>query len=450
MADERINMPSSASVRGVPYSLEAEQSVLGAILIDPDRIRDIANTLKADDFYVESHRVIFSAMQELFLQSRHIDVVTILDMLTTSGNYTDAGSKDYVMVLAETVPSVSNIADYAKIIKDKAILRSLIRASEEIGEMAYNAEGEVDRIVDTAEQKIFNIAKGTETKDFTPIKDVLMENYRHLEELIHNKEAALGTPTYFSSVDKYLIGMGKSDLVLVGARPGMGKTSFCLNIATNVALKTKKAVAIFSLEMSCEQLVSRMLSSEAMIDSYKMRSGELGDEDWVNLAVASDVLSKTNILIDDTTGITVTGMKAKLRRVKNLGLVIIDYLQLMQSDRHTDNRVQEVGDISRALKLMAKDLQVPVVTCAQLSRGPESRTDKTPMLSDLRDSGAIEQDADIVMFLYRDDYYKDNPEMENVATCIIAKNRHGSTGKAELGWYGQYTKFTSIDREHAE
>ena len=443
-------MPSAASARGVPYSLEAEQSVLGAIIIDPERIRDIANLIKADDFYVESHRLIFGAMQELFLQSRNIDVVTLADTLIKSGTFTEAGSKDYLMVLADAVPSVSNIVDYAKIIRDKSVLRKLISASEEINEMGYTAEGDVDRIVDAAEQKIFNIAKGTETKDFTHIKDVLMQNFRHLEELLKNKEAALGTPTYFSSIDKYLVGMGKSDLVLVGARPGMGKTSFCLNIATNVALKTKKTVAIFSLEMSCEQLVQRMLSSEAMIDSYKMRTGELADNDWVNLAVASDVLSKTDILIDDTTGITVTGMKAKLRRVKNLGLVIIDYLQLMQSDKHTDNRVQEVGDISRGLKLMAKDLQVPVITCAQLSRGPESRTDKTPMLSDLRDSGAIEQDADIVMFLYRDDYYKDNPDMENVASCIIAKNRHGSTGKAELGWYGQYTKFTSIDREHNE
>ena len=443
-------MPSAASARGVPYSLEAEQSVLGAIIIDPERIRDIANLIKADDFYVESHRLIFGAMQELFLQSRNIDVVTLADTLIKSGTFTEAGSKDYLMVLADAVPSVSNIVDYAKIIRDKSVLRKLISASEEINEMGYTAEGDVDRIVDAAEQKIFNIAKGTETKDFTHIKDVLMQNFRHLEELLKNKEAALGTPTYFSSIDKYLVGMGKSDLVLVGARPGMGKTSFCLNIATNVALKTKKTVAIFSLEMSCEQLVQRMLSSEAMIDSYKMRTGELADNDWVNLAVASDVLSKTDILIDDTTGITVTGMKAKLRRVKNLGLVIIDYLQLMQADKHTDNRVQEVGDISRGLKLMAKDLQVPVITCAQLSRGPESRTDKTPMLSDLRDSGAIEQDADIVMFLYRDDYYKDNPDMENVASCIIAKNRHGSTGKAELGWYGQYTKFTSIDREHNE
>lgn len=443
-------MPSSSSSRGVPFSLEAEQSVLGAIIIDPERIRDITGVLKADDFYLETHRDIFAAMQELFLQSRNIDAVTLIDTLAKAGSFTESAGKEYVKTLADTVPSVSNIADYAKIIKDKAVLRSLIGVSEEIGEMAYEAQEDVDRIVDSAEQKIFNIAKGAETKDFMHIKDVLMQNLHHLDQLLHNKEAALGTPTYFSSIDKYLVGMGNSDLVLVGARPGMGKTSFCLNIASNVALKTGKTVAIFSLEMSAEQLVSRMISSEAMIDSYKMRTGELNDDDWINLARASDVLSKTNILIDDTSGITVTGMKAKLRRVKNLGLVIIDYLQLMQSDKHTDNRVQEVGDISRGLKLMAKDLQVPVITCAQLSRGPESRTDKTPMLSDLRDSGAIEQDADTVMFLYRDDYYKNNPEMENIASCIIAKNRHGSTGKAELGWYGQYTKFTSIDREHAE
>lgn len=438
------------SVRQVPFSIEAEQSVLGAILLDPEKIQEIASLINPSDFYLEEHTVIYDAMRSLFFQNRSIDVVTLLDILVKQGTYDESGGKNYIKLLSDSVPSISNVRDYAKIIHDKALLRELIDVSDDISKMAYSGEGDVDTILDASEQKIFDIANNVNSKGFTHIKDIIISNYARLQELINDKESAMGTPTYFSSIDKLLIGMQDSDLVLVGARPGMGKTSFCLNIATNVACRKKKTVAIFSLEMSNEQLVSRMLSSEAMIDSSKMRTGELDDTDWTKLAQAVSVLSETDILIDDTTGITVTGMKAKLRRVKNLGLVIIDYLQLMQSEKHTDNRVQEVADISRGLKLLAKDLKVPVITCAQLSRGPESRTDKTPMLSDLRDSGAIEQDADIVMFLYRDDYYKDNPEMQNIAQCIVAKNRHGSTGKANLGWYGQYTKFTSMDTEHHE
>lgn len=438
------------AVRQVPFSMEAEQSVLGAILIDPERINDVSGLIRSDDFYLEQHIRIYEAMQELMLHSKTIDVVTLLNTLTEQGTYTEAGGKNYVKLLAESVPSVSNIKDYAKIMRDKSLLRKLSEAAQEINEMALVGEGDIDSIIDSAEQKIFSIAQGAETKGFTHIKDVLISHYAHLQLLITDKENSIGTPTYFGSLDKMLVGLGNSDLVLIGARPGMGKTSFVMNIAVNVACRKKKAVAVFSLEMSCEQLVSRMLSSEGQIDSYKLRSGELSENDWVSLARASSVLSETNILIDDSSGITVTGMKAKLRRVKNLGLVVIDYLQLMQSDKRNDNRVQEVAEISRSLKLLAKDLQVPVITCAQLSRGPESRTDKRPMLSDLRDSGAIEQDADIVMFLYRDEYYKDDPKQPNIAECIVAKNRHGSTGKVELGWHGQYTKFSEIDRVHME
>ncbi len=445
MATEIINGESS---HRLPVSIEAEQSLLGAILIDPEKIREVVNIIRSDDFYVSQNGKIFEAMQSLFLQSQNIDVVTLLDILVKSGMYDEAGGKSYIMLLADSVPSAANITDYAKIIRDKSMLRKLIEAAQEISEMAYAGEGDVSSIIDSAEQKIFNIASDVNTKGFTHIRDVIVQNYSQLQALTENKEEAMGTPTYFSSIDKLLIGMGSTDLIIVGARPGMGKTSFCLNIATKVACKKKKAVAIFSLEMSNEQLVSRMLSSEALIDSSKMRTGELETDDWTNLARAASVLSETDILIDDTPGITVTGMKAKLRRVKNLGLVIIDYLQLMQSEHHTDNRVQEIGDISRNLKLLAKDLKVPVITCAQLNRGVEGRTDKTPMVSDLRDSGSIEQDADIIMFLYRDDYYKDDPTKQNVAQCIIAKNRHGSTGKADLGWYGQYTKFISVDTKH--
>ena len=435
-------------VRSIPHSLEAEQSVLGAILLDPEQIKEIADSIHADDFYLEQHQKIFEAMQELFLQSRTIDVVTLLDVLVKQGTYSEAGGKSYITLLAQTVPSIANLKDYLKIIRERATLRRLIQAAEQISDMAYTSDNDVDAILDRSEQLIFSIAQGQVTKGFVHIKDALMMNFNHLERLMADRESEMGTPTYFSELDKLLVGMGDSDLVLVGARPGMGKTSFALNIATNVAFRRKKAVAVFSLEMSTEQLVGRMLSSEACVDSYKLRSGELDEDEWIKLSKAAGVLCETDILIDDTTGITVTGMKAKLRRVKNLGLVIIDYLQLMQSDRRIDNRVQEVAEISRGLKLLAKDLKVPVITCAQLSRGPESRTDKKPMLSDLRDSGAIEQDADIVLFLYRDDYYKDDPEGQNTAEVIVAKNRHGSTGKAVLGWYGQYTKFTTIDTAH--
>lgn len=440
--------------RHLPFSIEAEQALLGSVLIDPERFKDIANIVRSDDFYLEQNQQIFEAMQSLFLQSRNIHIVNILDVLVQSGYSDEANAKNYVKLLADSVPSAGNITDYAQIIRDKSMLRKLISASEEIGDMAYSAEGDVESIIDNAEQKIFNIASDVNTKGFSHIRDVIFRHYAHLQELVTNKEAAQGIPTYFSGIDKMLIGMGESDLIVVGARPGMGKTAFCLNIATNVACRQKKAVAIFSLEMSDEQIVSRMLSSEACIDSYKMRSGELESNDWSNLARAAAVLSETDILIDDTAGITVTGMKAKLRRVKNLGLVIIDYLQLMQSDSRNDNRVQEISEISRNLKLLAKDLKVPVITCAQLNRGVEGRTDKTPMSSDLRDSGAIEQDADVIMFLYREEYYKHDDGKEsdvskqNVAQCIISKNRHGSTGKVDLGWYGQYTKFVSLDTTH--
>ena len=432
--------------RKLPFSLEAEQSVLGSILIDPECFNVIAGILKSEDFYIDSHVQIYLAMQDLYLQNRSIDVVTLIDTLVHRGVYDEKTSQSYIKLIADVVPSAANVADYAQIVKDKSILRSLITASEEISESAYSAEDDVSHILGNAEQRIFAIAEGNEQKGFTHIREVLVSTYEHLHLLQTNRAETMGTPTGFGDLDKVLVGMGKSDLILIGARPGMGKTSFALNIATSVARETKKAVCVFSLEMSAEQLVSRMLSSEAMVDSHNIRSGELTDDDWTKLAHASSQLSECDIFIDDTTGIGATAMKAKLRRVKNLGLVVIDYLQLMQSDRRIDNRVQEVADISRNLKILAKELQVPLICCAQLSRSPESRTDKTPMLSDLRDSGAIEQDADVVMFLNRD-YYQTDPSKQNVAEVIIAKNRHGATGQVEMGWFGQYTKFTSLAPE---
>ena len=319
-------------------------------------------------------------------------------------------------------------------------------------ETAFSEQDSVESIIDAAERKIFSIAQGRDTKGFKHIREVLVDVHGHLKDLQDRPDEVSGTKTGFSGLDNMLAGMGNSDLILVGARPGMGKTSFCLNIGTNVAIQTKKTVCMFSLEMSCEQLVSRVLSSEAMVDSVNLRTGRLSSDDWDKIAEASSKLASADILIDDTTGVTVTSMKAKLRRVKNLGLVIIDYLQLLQSDTHNDNRVQEVSEISRSLKIMAKELNVPVICCTQLSRGPESRQDKKPMLSDLRDSGAIEQDADVVMFLYRDEYYKTdaNSQDASVAEVIIQKNRHGSTGTVEMGWIGRYTKFMTKAEDRLE
>jgi replicative DNA helicase len=433
--------------RRLPFSLEAEQSLLGSVLIDPACMDELAGIVSADDFYMPEHREIWLAMQEMYLKSKSIDVVTLIDELTKAGTYTEAGGREYLKLVAEAVPVAVNAKDYAKIVRDRAILRQLIAAGEDIAEAGYAGDEEAEALVEYAEGKIYRIAEGRENKSFIHIRDALLQVYDRLQALAADPEALKGTPTGFTALDNVIVGMGKADLVLIGARPGMGKTAFAMNIAVEAAYRTRKTVCVFNLEMSAEQLANRMLSSEAQIDSLKLRSGDLHDDDWNAIAHAASRLSETEILIDDTPGITVTGMKSKLRRVKNLGLVVVDYLQLMQGERHQDNRVQEVADISRSLKLMAKELEVPVICCAQLSRGPENRTDKRPMLSDLRDSGAIEQDADIVMFLYRDEYYKETTAEQSVAEVIIAKNRHGSLERVKLGWIGRFTKFTNLAKE---
>ncbi len=445
----------SPFMKQVPYSLEAEQAVIGSIILDAERLSQVTEIIKTDDFYVEKHKEIYSLLQSMYLESRNIDIVTLLNNLVASSNYDEDNVKTYVKQLCEMVPAVSNIEDYARIVRDKALLRRLISVSEEISESAYQDTDNVTEIVDSAESKVFALTQGMITSDFTSVHDVILEYYKQLDAIRNDPESANGTPTYYSGLDKVLVGMGKGDLVLIGARPGMGKTSFALNIASQVAMHQNKSVAIFSLEMSSTQLVARMLSSEARIDSYKLRKGDISPDEFQALAKAATALSKTQIFIDDSSDVTVTRMKAKLRRLKNLGLIVIDYLQLMQSDKHTDNRVVEVADISRNLKLLAKEFGVPVITCAQLSRGPESRTSKKPMLSDLRDSGAIEQDADIVIFLYRDEYYKDTgddkaEQSDNIAEVIVAKNRHGSTGTVKMGWEGQYTRFTTLDNVYDE
>lgn len=433
--------------RRLPFSLEAEQAVLGSILLDPERFNEIASLLSSDDFYLEEHKQIYLAMQELFIKSRTIDVVTLIDTVVKQGVYnTDEQGKNYIMAIAEIVPSASNIKDYAKIVKDKSLLRQLINVCDEINETAYSEQDDVAALLDHASQRIFSVAQGHEQQSLTHVREIIVDVYDHLKLLRESPEKASGTPTGFTDLDRIIVGLNESDLVLIGARPGMGKTTFAMNMATRAARKMNKAVCVFSLEMSKDQLVSRMLSSEGLVDNYAMKTGMLNNKEFTDLANAASMLSDLPIYIDDTTGITITGMKAKLRRMKNLGMVVIDYLQLMQSERRIDNRVHEVAEISRNLKLMTKELKVPIVTCAQLSRGPESRTDKTPMLSDLRDSGAIEQDADIVMFLYRPEYY-DEQEPQNKAEVIIAKNRHGATGKIEMGYLGQYFKFTDLQKE---
>ncbi len=437
-------------LRKLPFSAIAEQSLLGSILIDPQSINLVADIISSEDFYLEEHKQIYLAMHSLFLTNSQIDIVTLIDELVKSGIYSKSGGEEYIKVIAQTVPNALNVKDYAKIVKDKSVLRQLISMCDEVSDLAYSEQDEVPNILEMAQNRLYSITQGRESKNFRHIREVITDVYAHLKEMITDPEGSQGTATGFRSLDQVLAGMGKSDLVLVGARPGMGKTSFCLNIATNVAKASKKKVCIFSLEMSAEQLVNRVISSEALVDSYSLRTGELKPEEWDHIAQAASNLAGCDILIDDTPGISVSAMKAKLRRIDNLGLVVIDYLQLMQSDRRIDNRAQEVGEISRAMKIMAKELMVPVICCAQLSRGPEGRTVKKPMLSDLRDSGAIEQDADVVIFLYRDEYYKDaegsvpSDTEQNVAEVIVAKNRHGSTNTVKIGWTGRYTKFREL------
>ncbi len=441
-------MPNEIAGRKMPFSLEAEQSVLGSILISPKSFDKIADILSADDFYLENHRQIFMAMQELFLKSRDIDPVVVVDTLIKTGAYSDdTTGKEYLRTLAEIVPSPSNIRDYAAIVRDKSRLRALISICDDITDAAYTEAEDTEHLIDSAETRILALSGGDGRTGFVPLSDVLMKQFKFYQSIAEHPELNVAIGTGFSDIDRTLVGMSPGDLVLVGARPGMGKTAFAMNLAVNISKRMKKAVCVFSLEMSAEQLTSRLLSSEALVDSTSMRRGIFTRDDWDRLARASEELFRCNIYIDDTPGITLSNMRAKLHRMKDVGLIVIDYLQLMQSDRRIDNRVQEVAEISRNLKLLAKELDVPVICCAQLSRGPEGRTDKRPMLSDLRDSGAIEQDADMVLFLYRDEYYKNTGSEQQEAEVIIAKNRHGSVGNVKIGFIGKYTKFITVSKQ---
>lgn len=451
---------NSTLIKQMPVSVEAEQAFLGSIIRKPDAFDTVGGMLEVSDFYLKEHQHIYLSLTKMYTESRTIDPVTLANALVEAGDRDKTGGIQYIALLAESVPSAANVKDYAKIIKDKSTLRKLITACDEINRDAYDESAPVRTIIDSAEQKIFDISNNNDTKELRHIRDILHSVYRGLEITAETKGATNGVKTGFSGVDEKLVELGKGDLVIVGARPGMGKTSFALNIATNVAKKTKNAVAIFSLEMSGEQLVTRVISSEALVDSHSLRTGMLSSEDWENIAGVITDLSGCEIYIDDTSAIGVTEMRSKLRRIPNLGMVVIDYIGLMQSGTNVDNRAQQVGEISRNLKIMAKDFGVPIICCAQLNRGTEARgvTNKRPTLADLRDSGSIEQDADIVLFLYRDTYYKDigaTQEKEgepiedtaNTAEVIIAKNRHGSVGNVKMGWIGQFTKFRTLEED---
>ena len=439
----------------MPFSAEAEQAVLGAVLLEPDCLSTVAEMLpRADYFYQVNNRTIYSAMLDMFTAGQPVDLVTLLEHLREEENFDEGSGKVYLMQLAQLVPSVSNVERYCTIVRDRYDLRMLIQAARGILDDAMEDTGETSLLLDSAEQRIFDIRQGKALKGLERLNEVLFETFERLDRLNSpDKDLYRGIPTGIRELDNTITGLNRSDLVIIGARPGMGKTSFALNIARHAAITAGKRVAFFSLEMSKEQLASRIISTEALVGGTKLRTGDLTEGEWTRLVEAGDILSKADLYLDDSPGITVPEMKAKVRRLKNVDLVIIDYLQLMQGSgygKNSDNRVTVVGEISRSLKIMAKELDVPVICLSQLSRAVESRTDKRPILSDLRESGAIEQDADSVMFLYRDEYYHENTEDKGVAECIVTKNRHGETGAVKMQWIGQYQTFADREWKHAE
>ena len=438
----------------MPYSPEAEQAVLGAIILDSTVFDKVVDYIKSPEyFYVALHKLIFMQMQEMINFGAAIDFVTLLEKLKQNKAFDEATGKTYLMDLANNCPSISNAEAYAKVIADKYNIRRLITASREIIDDASAGDEEPSVLIDSAEQKIFDIRKGNEKSGLERINSVILQTFDRLDALNSETDDSMKPISKgIGDLDRVITGLNRSDLILLAARPGMGKTSFALNIARNAACTSKKTVAFFSLEMSKEQLASRLLSTEALISGTKLRTGKLNDEEWSRLIPASDVLSKAELYLDDTPGITITEMKSRLRRLRNLDLVVIDYLQLMGSGRRIDNRVQEISEITRNLKILAKEMNVPVITLSQLSRASEQRTDHRPQLSDLRDSGSIEQDADIVLFLYREGYYSEKSAEQaaptadmNSGECIVAKNRHGEAKSVKLHWQGEFMRFTGTE-----
>ena len=441
-------------VRQMPHSPEAEQAVLGSMLIDAECVKDVMDQLRPEDFYLRANREIFETIYSMFVYSKPIDGVTVAGEMEKNGLYND-NTRSYLLQLMEITPTSANVMEYAKIVRDKALMRAVATAAGDITAMVQEGTGSAGDLLEAAEQKIYAIRRGRNAQSMVTIGVVLQDVMERLAELTAaGGEKVPGLSTGFSAVDSKINGLNDSDLLLLAARPGMGKTSMALNVALSAAKESGKTVAIFSLEMSREQLVTRLIATEGLVENTRLVTGNLRESDWVKIAEAASALSRTDIRIDDNPLLTVADMNAKCRRLDNLALVVIDYLQLMTSaggkGYSGENRQQAVSDISRMLKIMAKELQVPVLCLSQLSRANEKREDKRPMLSDLRESGAIEQDADIVMFLYRDDYYNEDSEKRNIAECIIAKNRHGETGKVPLRWMPEYTAFGTLESRYDE
>ncbi len=440
-------------LRQMPHSLEGEQAVLGSMLIDAGCVKDVMDKLRPTDFYLRQNREIFETIYSMFTYARPIDGITVCEEMQRNGTYDDQTTRSYLAQLMEITPTSANVMEYVAIVRDKALLRGVAQAAAEITALVQEGVGEPGDILEAAEQKVYAVRRGQSAQAMVPLRQVLPDVLDRLSEMSESTDHLPGLSTGLSAVDAKITGLNKSDLLLVAARPGMGKTSFALNIALNVAKGAQKTVAVFSLEMSREQLAMRLLSSEALVENYRLKTGNLRETDWEKIASAATILNKVDIRIDDNPMLSVADMNAKCRRLDNLGLIVIDYLQLMtsaggQGKGGGESRQQVVSDMSRMLKIMAKELDVPVICLSQLSRANEKRDDKRPMLSDLRESGAIEQDADIVLFLYRDDYYNEDSEKHNIAECIVAKNRHGETGKVELRWMPEYTQFSTLDTRY--
>ena len=432
-----------------PQDIEAEQAVVGSMLTDQDAVVAAIETLKPEDFYREDNKIIYEAILNIYNRAEPIDIITLKSELSSMGKLDAVGGLEYIAQLPDKVPTTSNVDRYIKIVQDKAMLRNLIKTANEIISLGYDQTEDVEDVMDHAEKKIFDVMQRKNQKGYTSIKDIFIESFTKLEELYNQKQHVTGVPTGFIELDKKTAGLHGSELILIAARPAMGKSAFALNIGTYAATRANIPVAIFSLEMSKDQIGNRILCSEALVDSNNVRTGELNDEELSKLAETSGELSQAQIFVDDTPGISVMEIRAKCRKLKlekNIGLVIIDYLQLIQGSGKSSSREQEIAEISRSLKILAKEIEVPVIALSQLSRAVESRPDHRPMLSDLRESGSIEQDADIVMFLYRDDYYNEESEKKNIAEVIIAKQRAGSTGTVELAWLGNYTKFANLEK----
>ncbi|MEF9959759.1 MAG: replicative DNA helicase [Niameybacter sp.] len=443
-------MDETQIMRIPPHNIEAEQSVLGAIIMDHEALIVATESLRPKDFYRPDHQQIYEAMVELHVSNSPVDLVTIQNRLAEKSVLEQIGGISYLAELATIVPTSAHIKEYAKIVQEKSMLRKLIKASQDISAKSYEGEDGLHDIMGFAEKQIFDITQNVQTEDFSHINEIVVTAIDKIEEAHTTKGGITGVPTGFIDLDYKTAGMQPSDLILVAARPSMGKTAFSLNIIQTAAIKYKKKVAVFSLEMAKDQLVNRMLCAEALVDAQKVRTGNLDPEDWDRIAMAIPNLSAADVFIDDTPGINIMEMRAKCRRLKmerGLDLIMIDYLQLMSGNAKGDSRQQEISEISRGLKALAREMQAPVIALSQLSRACETRADHRPMLSDLRESGAIEQDADVVMFLYRDEYYHADSEKKNIGEVIIAKQRNGPTGTVELVWLGQYTKFANKDRE---